>query len=147
MVVLQRMFLASKCWLILNIHNQNPIRRIHHMKRDFRQMLEAQWAKGKCVCVGLDPEEAKIPIHLRRDFKSVERMVLVFCRAIIDATKDVACAFKPNSAFFEGIGIYGEEILTSVIAHIHESAPEVPVILDAKRADIGNTNKGYAESA
>ena len=75
------------------------------------------------------------------------RSILSFNRKIIDATKDVVCAYKPNTAFYEKYGIPGLSALYETIAYIHEVAPDVPVILDAKRADIGNTNADYAEAA
>lgn len=115
--------------------------------RNFRQMLETQWSRGNFVCVGLDPDTAKMPDHLQKDVRLPYRMIKIFCRQIIEATKDLVCAYKTNSAFFEGIGVHGEDVLSYVINTIRDLAPDVPVILDAKRGDIGNTNTGYVESA
>src|SRR3990167_4683448 len=73
--------------------------------------------------------------------------MVAFNRAIIEATRDLVCAYKPNSAFYEAHGYLGMKALQQTIASIHELAPKVPVILDAKRADIGNTNNGYVAAA
>ncbi|HEY8808388.1 MAG TPA: orotidine-5'-phosphate decarboxylase, partial [Solirubrobacterales bacterium] len=73
--------------------------------------------------------------------------VVEFNRLIVDATADLACAYKPNSAFYEGLGGEGFEALRETIAGIRRGAPGAAVILDAKRADIGSTNEGYAAAA
>ena len=127
------------------------------MNRNFRELLEARWAEGKFVCVGLDPEWEKIPEcvrHLnkgkaspRAESSATEDVIYGFCRAIVDATHDIACAFKPNAAFFEAHSADGIYALDGVIRYINKIAPGVPVIYDAKRADIGNTNNGYAKDA
>lgn len=119
-------------------------------------MLEAKWAEGKFVCVGLDPDWEKIPrcvvevesqdVTFERN--PLEQRVLVrFCCRIVDQTKDLVCAYKPNAAFFESHGSSGRDALVEIIRYIHQEAPDVPVIYDAKRADIGNTNKGYVQDA
>ncbi|MEK7171168.1 MAG: orotidine-5'-phosphate decarboxylase [Patescibacteria group bacterium] len=108
-------------------------------------MLQAKWDEGKFVCVGLDSELSKIPESAERS--NDERTLFNFNRRIIDATKDLVCAYKPNIAFFEAepdIGVYA---LERIIKHIRRVAPYVPVILDAKRGDIGNTNLGYVRAA
>ena len=114
-------------------------------------MLEAQWSRGNFVCVGLDSEFGKIPESARRSGNecdvSVANTVVAFNRAIVEATKDLVCAYKPNSAFYEAHGDEGIGALQRTIADIHAIAPDVPVILDAKRADIGNTNAGYVDAA
>lgn len=119
--------------------------------RNFRQMLEAQWLGGNFVCVGLDSEFGKIPESARRSGNecevSVPNTIVAFNRAIVEATKDLVCAYKPNAAFYEAHGAEGIAALHRTIADIHAIAPDVPVILDAKRADIGNTNAGYVEAA
>lgn len=119
--------------------------------RNFRQMLEAQWAKGNFVCVGLDSEFGKIPESARVGGNECEvhegNTIVAFNRAIVEATKDFVCAYKPNAAFYEAYGAEGISALHRTIADIHAIAPDVPVILDAKRADIGNTNAGYVEAA
>lgn len=121
------------------------------MGRNFHQLLEAQWAKGNFVCVGLDSEFGKIPESARRSGNeckvSVPNTVVAFNKAIVEATKDLVCAYKPNAAFYEAYGDEGIGALQRTIADIHSIAPDVPVILDAKRADIGNTNAGYVKAA
>lgn len=113
--------------------------------RNFRELLEAQWSRGKFVCVGLDSELKKIPECCRQTY-GVADTILAFNRAIIDTTHDVVCAFKPNVAFYEAYGDAGWLALRETVVHIRKVAPEVPVILDAKRADIGNTNNGYVQN-
>ena len=113
--------------------------------RNFRELLEAQWDAGRFLCVGLDSDFEKIPEAARTS--DIEQTFVAFNRAIVDATRDLVCAYKPNSAFYEARGDEGLKALRQTIQYIHEVAPEVPVILDAKRADIGNTNIGYVESA
>jgi orotidine-5'-phosphate decarboxylase len=108
----------------------------------FMQLLEGAWQRNdSLVCVGLDPEPAKFPAHLRGDPDAV----FAFCRAIVDSTADLACAFKPQIAHFAALG--AEDALRRLIAHIHERHPGVPVILDAKRGDIGSTAQHYASEA
>ncbi|NCU42552.1 MAG: orotidine-5'-phosphate decarboxylase [Candidatus Moranbacteria bacterium] len=120
-------------------------------KRNFIKMLENQWSKGNFVCVGLDSEFTKIPrcaqirnVHRELDIK---KTLVQFNCAIIKATRDLVCAYKPNTAFYEAYGSDGIEALQQTIASIHTIAPDVPVILDAKRGDIGNTNAGYVSMA
>lgn len=120
-------------------------------ERNFVGMLEAQWAKGNFVCVGLDSEFGKIPESARqrgseRDV-SVANTIVAFNKAIVEATKGIVCAYKPNIAFYEAYGDEGIAALQRTILDIHAVAPDVPVILDAKRADIGNTNKCYVQLA
>lgn len=114
--------------------------------KTFTEKLEAKWAKGKFVCVGLDPDLSKMPVYLR-DNKQMDPVAkaINFLEDIIYATAGIAAAFKPNFAFFEGYGSAGIEALESIcqyIKHVH-SCPVL--IMDAKRADIGNTNIGSAE--
>lgn len=125
--------------------------------RNFREMLEAKWAEGKFVCVGLDPDWDKIPECIktrktgrfspRAGSSSVEGLLYAFCTSIVDATHDLVCAYKPNAAFFEEESAEGGYALDGVIRYINKLAPDVPVIYDAKRGDIGNTNKGYVQDA
>ncbi len=119
--------------------------------RNFRELLEAQWFRGKFVCVGLDSEFGKIPESAHKNGNecdvSVANTIVAFNRAIVEATKDIVCAYKPNAAFYEAHGAEGIAALQRTIADIHAIAPDVPVILDAKRADIGNTNAGYVDAA
>jgi orotidine-5'-phosphate decarboxylase len=90
------------------------------------------------LCVGLDPEPAALPPGL-----CGAEGVANFCLAIVESTKDLVCAYKPNLAFFERLGAPGWEVLGRVIAAIPS---HIPVIADAKRGDIGNTSKAYAEA-
>ena len=108
----------------------------------FMSSLQAAWQRNdSLVCVGFDPEPAKFPAHLREDPDAA----FAFCRAIVDATADLACAFKPQIAHFAALA--AEDALVRLIAHIHECHPGVPVILDAKRGDIGSTAQHYASEA
>ncbi|MCZ8111144.1 MAG: orotidine-5'-phosphate decarboxylase [Betaproteobacteria bacterium] len=108
----------------------------------FRAQLAAATARHESMlCVGLDPEPAKFPLAWRGD----ERRILDFCAAIVDATADLVCAFKPQIAHFAAAR--AEEALERLVAHIHQRAPGVPVILDAKRGDIGSTAAMYAREA
>src|SRR3989344_4752541 len=114
-------------------------------ERNFRQLLETQWEQGKFLCVGLDSDLDKIPQSAHID--GTRESIVYFNRAIVDATKDLVCSYKPNPAFYEAQGDEGWKALRETIQYIHEVAPDVAVILDAKRADIGNTNEAYAKSA
>lgn len=108
----------------------------------FMQSLQQAWIRNhSLVCVGLDPEPAKFPAHLRGNRDAV----FEFCAAIVDATADLVCAFKPQIAHFAALR--AEESLERLIAHIHARHPGVPVILDAKRGDIGSTAQHYASEA
>ena len=113
--------------------------------RNFRELLERRWKLGNFLCVGLDSEPEKIPESARG--ASTRDTIVRFNTAIVDATKDLVCAYKPNPAFYETNGEEGWGALRETISYIHRAAPEVPVILDAKRGDIKNTNRNYAESA
>lgn len=119
--------------------------------RNFMHMIEDQWARSNFVCVGLDSDFDKIPDAVCEicysDGSDVEGTIFSFNESIVAATKDIVCAYKPNIAFYEAHGNAGLNALYKTIKHIHKVAPLVPVILDAKRADIGNTNNGYVEFA
>ncbi|MGH8091502.1 MAG: orotidine-5'-phosphate decarboxylase [Rudaea sp.] len=109
---------------------------------DFMTKLhDCRERNASLVCVGLDPEPAKFPTHLhgRPD------AVFAFCRAIVDATADLVCCFKPQFAHFASLR--AEDALERLVAHIHATHPGVPVILDAKRGDIGSTAQHYASEA
>ncbi|NWG30272.1 MAG: orotidine-5'-phosphate decarboxylase [Rhodocyclaceae bacterium] len=108
----------------------------------FTEMLAAAWAKNdSLLCVGLDPDPAKFPPHLKDKPDRITR----FCTAIIDATADLVCAYKPQIAYFAARRAEAE--LEAIIHHIHEWHPDIPVILDAKRGDIGSTAEQYAIEA
>lgn len=102
-------------------------------------------ANDSLVCVGLDPDlsQDNFPEHIKKQ----THPLFTFNKAIIDATADLVCVFKPNSAFYESSGASGIEQLKQTCDYIREKYPKIPVILDAKRADIGNTNNGYATFA
>lgn len=109
---------------------------------DFMQALRQRWSSAdSLVCVGLDPEPAKFP----RRFADDPDAVFHFCRDIVDATAGHACCFKPQIAHFAALA--AEDALRRLIAHIHAAHPGVPVILDAKRGDIGSTAQHYAAEA
>lgn len=112
----------------------------------FLSLLEQQWQRGNFVCVGLDPEYDRLPAIVKEGRSRAEAFS-VFLRAIIDATHDQVCAYKPNSAFYEALGGIGMVVLEQIIAYCKTTYPEIPIILDAKRADIGNTNLGYVTAA
>ena len=108
----------------------------------FIAKLKAAWAKNdSLLCVGLDPDAAKFPQHL----EGRPDAVFEFCKSIVDATADLACCFKPQIAYFAAHR--AEEQLEALIAHIHAEHPDVPVVLDAKRGDIGSTAEQYAIEA
>ena len=115
------------------------------MSRNFRELLEARWGEGKFLCVGLDSDLEKIPEAVRKE--DTRTTIVAFNRAIVDATYDLTCAFKLNPAYYEAHGDEGWSALRETIAYILDSVPKVPVILDAKRGDIANTNKSYAIAA
>lgn len=93
------------------------------------------------LCVGLDPDPARFPGAWRGDAARIHD----FCAGIVDATKDLVCAFKPQIAYFHAHR--AEDQLERLMAHIRRVAPGVPVILDAKRGDIGATAEQYAREA
>ena len=95
----------------------------------FLTKLKVKWDEGKFVCVGLDTADFALN------------------KSVIDQTCDLVCTYKPNSAFYEAEGIKGLESLKNTIDYIHQKDPNIPVILDAKRGDIGNTNEGYVKMA
>lgn len=94
---------------------------------------------GGCLCVGLDVDPAKMPKDLSKDSEGI----LQFCRSIIDSTRDLAAAYKPNMAFFESLGVRGMETLEL----LRQSVPQDALfVMDAKRGDIGNTSQAYAKA-
>ncbi|MDQ8020764.1 MAG: orotidine-5'-phosphate decarboxylase [Moraxellaceae bacterium] len=108
----------------------------------FIESLRAAWQRNdSLLCVGLDPDVKKLPAHLA----SQPDAIYTFCREIVDATADLACAFKPQIAYFAAAE--AEEQLQALIAYIHQRHPGIPVILDAKRGDIGATASQYAVEA
>jgi orotidine-5'-phosphate decarboxylase len=123
-------------------------RRYHGvMPMDFAERLaRAQQSSGSLVCVGLDPDLAKLPKDLGAgDPASGAAPVYAFNRRIVDATADIAAAYKPQVAFYSALG--AEEQLVASIRYIRERAPHALVILDGKRNDIGNTAEAYVHEA
>ena len=108
----------------------------------FLDMLQgAERQHASLLCVGLDPEPAKFPRHWQGDASKI----FDFCAAIVDATADLVMAFKPQIAYFAAHR--AEDQLERLVAHMRRVAPKVPVILDAKRGDIGATAEQYAIDA
>lgn len=108
----------------------------------FTEKLAARWREADTLlCVGLDPDPNRFPAPLR----DRDDAIFAFCRAIVDATAEFACAFKPQIAYFASHR--AEDQLENLLAHIRSAHPQVPVILDAKRGDIGSTAEHYAREA
>jgi orotidine-5'-phosphate decarboxylase len=106
------------------------------------ELLAAHFVVGRHVVVGLDTDPGRIPECVAPGARPAERVV-EFNRRIVEATAEMACAYKPNAAFYEALGAEGFEALRETIAGIRRGAPGAAVILDAKRGDIGSTNAGY----
>lgn len=104
-----------------------------------KQLFEQIKLKRSFLCVGLDPVLENLPKHLLK----YDNPVLEFNKQIIDATKDLCVAYKPNTAFYESMGLKGWETLIKTWAHIPK---DIFTIADAKRGDIGNTSAMYAEA-
>ncbi len=109
-------------------------------------LLAAHFAGGRHLVVGLDTDPERIPESVAPGVAPAER-VAEFNRRIVEVTADLACAYKPNAAFYEALGDDGFRALAETVAAIHRDAPGAAVILDAKRADIGSTNAGYVAAA
>jgi orotidine-5'-phosphate decarboxylase len=107
---------------------------------EFVKKLNKKWDEGKFVCIGLDPVLEKIPKVTKGNF-------FEFNKAIIDKTHDVVLAYKPNSAFYEAKGAEGIEELKKTCDYLSKNYSDIPIILDAKRGDIGSTNEGYVAFA
>jgi orotidine-5'-phosphate decarboxylase len=105
------------------------------------RLARAQTVSGGLLCVGLDPDPAKLPPDLGRE----PQPLLAFNRRIVDATADLTAAYKPQIAFYSALG--RETELVESIRYIRDRAPHALVILDAKRNDIGNTAEAYAREA
>ena len=109
---------------------------------DFALSLRQAWTRAdSMLCVGLDPDPARIPASLGQG----PQALFNFCREIVDATAGHVCAFKPQIAYFSAVR--AERELERLITHIHDRHPGIPVILDAKRGDIGSTAERYAVEA
>jgi orotidine-5'-phosphate decarboxylase len=108
----------------------------------FIEKLRTAWIQNNSlVCVGLDPDLARLPNHLPKTATGI----FTFNKEIIDATHDLVCAYKPQIAYFAAIG--AELQLQQTINYIKSNYPQIPVILDAKRGDIGSTAEMYAKEA
>lgn len=110
----------------------------------FIEKLEHMWdKKNSLLCVGLDPDISKFPVSLKG--MEANQAIFEFNKAIIDATHDLVCAYKPQIAYFSAAS--AETALEQTIAYIKKQYPDIPIILDAKRGDIGSTAQKYAEEA
>ncbi|MFA8437005.1 MAG: orotidine-5'-phosphate decarboxylase [Marinifilaceae bacterium] len=109
---------------------------------DYKALFEQIKKKKSFLCVGLDSDLKKIPAHLL----NLEDPIFEFNKQIVDATVDVTVAYKPNIAFYESLGAAGWITLEKTVNYIKENYPEVFLIADAKRGDIGNTSKMYASA-
>ena len=108
----------------------------------FMTALKGAWQqRNSLLCVGLDPDPARFPAHLQNKPDAI----FEFCKQIVDATADLACCFKPQIAYFAARR--AEDQLEALIDHIHARHPDTPVVLDAKRGDIGSTAGQYAVEA
>jgi orotidine-5'-phosphate decarboxylase len=105
------------------------------------KLRAAERQNGSLLCVGLDPEPTKFPAALKDDASRIYD----FCARIVDATADLAIAFKPQIAYFAAHRAEGQ--LEQLMEHMRRNAPHVPTILDAKRGDIGSTAEQYAREA
>jgi orotidine-5'-phosphate decarboxylase len=109
---------------------------------DFTTKLNQAWSQNNSlVCVGLDPDVSRLPEAVC----DLEYPIFEFNKELIDATHDLVCAYKPQIAYYAAVN--AEEELLMTIAHIAKQYPEIPVILDAKRGDIGSTAEMYALEA
>ena len=106
------------------------------------ELIQQIKIKKSFLCIGLDVDLTKIPKH----FLELEDPIFEFNKAIIDATHDLAVAYKPNTAFYEAYGIKGWKSLQKTINYLNEKHPEIFTIADAKRGDIGNTSSMYAKA-
>ena len=108
----------------------------------FHAQLERSWStSSSLLCVGLDPDPARFP----RPLDGAHDAVFQFCKAIVDATADLVCAFKPQIAYFASQR--AEDALERVCHYVRESYPDITLVLDAKRGDIGSTAEHYAREA
>ena len=109
---------------------------------NFMDKLRAAWRNNRSmVCVGLDPALEKLPAAVR----GARHPIFEFNRALIDATRNFVCAYKPQAAYYAGQN--ADEELAMTINYLREHCPEIPVILDVKRGDIGSTATMYAKEA
>ncbi|MFI5148386.1 MAG: orotidine-5'-phosphate decarboxylase [Bacteroidia bacterium] len=107
-----------------------------------QELFEQITRKGSFLCVGLDPDMDKIPAHLKKEADPV----FAFNKHIIDATRDYCVAYKPNTAFYEALGLGGWKSLDKTELYLRKTCPHHFLIADAKRGDIGNTSAMYAKA-
>ncbi|RAV28840.1 orotidine-5'-phosphate decarboxylase [Sinomicrobium soli] len=107
-----------------------------------RELIASIRRKQSFLCVGLDVDLNRIPLHLLEE----EDPIFAFNKAIIDATHDLAVAYKPNIAFYEAYGVKGWEALRKTMNYLNAHHPGIFTIADAKRGDIGNTSSMYARA-
>lgn len=108
----------------------------------FVEQLGNAWrSNNSLLCVGLDPDVAKFP----QEVKNLPDNIYTFCKTIVDATADTVCAFKPQIAYFAALR--AEDQLETICRYIKKAYPQIPIILDAKRGDIGATAEQYAREA
>ena len=108
----------------------------------FIQKLSQAWTtNNSLLCVGLDPDVKKFPAELANQADAIYE----FCKAIVDATADLACSFKPQIAYFAALR--AEDQLEAICRYIKQDYPQIPIVLDAKRGDIGATAEQYAREA
>ena len=112
----------------------------------FIAKLEKLWAEDKFVCIGLDPVGDMLPPSITKKYKSVNEQYFQFNKAIIDSTHDLVCAYKPQVAHYEEQGVDGWKALEKTAKYLQKNYSKIPVIIDAKRTDIGSTNTSYAKS-
>ncbi|MDR2585707.1 MAG: orotidine-5'-phosphate decarboxylase [Prevotellaceae bacterium] len=108
----------------------------------FNQIVHQIHSKQSFLCVGLDPDRSLFPLHLQ----AKPDAIYLFNKEIIDATSPYAIAYKPNTAFYEAEGASGWQQLTQTIRYIRQYHPNILIIADAKRCDIGNTAHRYAKA-
>jgi orotidine-5'-phosphate decarboxylase len=108
----------------------------------FVEKLSAAWdANDSLLCVGFDPDIARFP----GDWHNQSKHIFDFCKSVADATADVVCAFKPQIAYFSALR--AEDQLEALCAYLRETYPAIPIVMDAKRGDIGATAEQYAREA
>lgn len=115
------------------------------MARNFTRLLHKKWSEGKFLCIGLDSDFEKIPNYIKKS-KSIKKIILDFNKSVIDSTFDLVSCYKIQSSFYEAYGSEGLLALFKTVKYINLKYPDIPLILDAKRGDIGSTNEGYAKA-
>jgi len=108
----------------------------------FIEKLSRAWnINNSLLCVGLDPDTNRIPLYLQSKLDGIS----IFCKEIIDSTADIVCAFKPQVAYFSAVR--AEDQLEDICKYLQANYPEIPIVMDAKRGDIGTTAEQYAREA